>query len=130
VIAQRLVRKVCTKCFEDYEPSAELQKRIRQILTDIKRPTIKVDFEKIVLRRARGCQFCLQGGYKGRIGIFELLKISPTIEKLIYQKPTEEQLLKAAKEEGFVSLQQDALLKALQKITTLEEIERVTGPLS
>jgi type II secretory ATPase GspE/PulE/Tfp pilus assembly ATPase PilB-like protein len=59
-----------------------------------------------------------------------LLKISPTIEKLIYQKPTEEQLLKAAKEEGFVSLQQDALLKALQKITTLEEIERVTGPLS
>lgn len=129
IIAQRLVRKICSNCSEEYEPSIEVQRRLRQLLADIK-PELKVKLDNIVLRRARGCEQCLQSGYKGRIGIFELLRISATIEKLIYQKPAEDQLLAAAKQEGFVSLQQDALLKALAQITTLEEIERVTGPLA
>jgi type IV pilus assembly protein PilB len=130
VIAQRLVRKVCNYCKEEYKPDKKLieiiRKRLETIPENIKKD---IDFENIKLVKAKGCEKCLHTGYKGRIGVFEFLKITKEMERIIYSEPTEEKILEEARKEGFVDLQQDGLIKAINKITTIDEIIRITGPL-
>ena len=127
VIAQRLVRKACSYCQEEYLPSEELKTKIKEKLRNLpKRVQLNFDLANFSLVKAIGCEKCFYTGYRGRIGIFELLEITKDLEELIYQKPSEAEILKTIKE-NFVTLQQDALIKALEKITTLEEVERVTG---
>jgi len=129
VIAQRLVRKVCSYCQTEYQPDENLKKKIQEKLKNLpSRVDLgDIDLENFTLVKANGCNQCFETGYKGMIGIFEFLKITKELEELIYQKPSEAEILKAI-ENDFVSLQQDALIKALRKITTIEEVERVTGP--
>jgi type II secretory ATPase GspE/PulE/Tfp pilus assembly ATPase PilB-like protein len=128
VIAQRLIRKVCQYCFSEYKPEEELKKKIQEKLKDlplrVNLSDINLDDFKLV--KAQGCSKCFETGYKGMIGVFEFLKITKELEELIYKKPSEAEIFKAVKND-FVSLQQDALIKALRKITTIEEVERVTG---
>jgi type IV pilus assembly protein PilB len=128
VIAQRLIRKVCQYCFLEYEPHEELKRKIQEKLKDL---PLRVNLSDINLNefklvKAQGCSKCFETGYKGRIGIFEFLKMNKGLEELIYKNPSELEIFKAVKND-FVSLQQDALIKALRKITTIEEVERVTG---
>ena len=130
VIAQRLVRRVCQNCGVEYQPDSALKELIEKKLKTI--PAYlkeKLSFQKLTLVKAQGCDQCLMTGYQGRIGIFEFLRITEEIGKIIYQLPTEEKILAQATKEGFVDLQQDGLLKALAKLTTLEEVIRITGPL-
>jgi type II secretory ATPase GspE/PulE/Tfp pilus assembly ATPase PilB-like protein len=106
VIAQRLVRKVCNYCKEEYKPDKKLieiiKKRLETIPENIKKD---IDFENIKLVKAKGCEKCLHTGYKGRIGVFEFLKITKEMERIIYSEPTEEKILEEARKEGFVDLQ-------------------------
>jgi type II secretory ATPase GspE/PulE/Tfp pilus assembly ATPase PilB-like protein len=128
VIAQRLIRKVCQYCFLEYEPHEELKNKIKEKLKDLP-PRVNlsdINLDDFKLVKIQGCSKCFETGYKGMIGIFEFLKITKELEELIYKKPSEAEILKAVKND-FVSLQQDALIKALRKITTIEEVERVTG---
>jgi len=128
VIAQRLIRKVCPYCFQEYKPDEELKKKIQEKLKNLP-PRVNlsdVNLEDFNLVKSQGCSRCFDTGYKGMIGVFEFLKVTKELEELIYKNPPETEIFKAVKKD-FVSLQQDALIKALRKITTIEEVERVTG---
>jgi len=130
VIAQRLVRRVCQFCQQEFKPDHNLKNIIKNNLKTIPQEIFSIiDFDNLILIKANGCEKCLFTGYKGRIAIFELLKITPNIEKIIYTNPTEESILNEAIKSGFITLQQSGILKAIKKVTTLDEVERVTGSL-
>ncbi|MCK4635577.1 MAG: type II/IV secretion system protein [Candidatus Moranbacteria bacterium] len=126
-MAQRLVRKLCG-CKERYEPAQETIETLLQMLTLVS-PKAKVKIPKTVshLYKPRGCKKCNQTGYKGRIGIFEVLTMSENIEKLILNMESETAIMKTAIEEGFVTMTQDGVLKAIDGVTSMEEIFRVTS---
>ncbi len=117
VIAQRLVRRICTNCIERYEPDAKtadlLQKRFGLKLG-------KQDFY-----RGKGCKECNQKGYKGRVGIFEIFETSDTLRTLIIKKASSDQLRKQAIKDGMVSMLADGLDKVSAGVTTMEEVLRV-----
>ncbi|OGZ24172.1 MAG: hypothetical protein A2896_00950 [Candidatus Nealsonbacteria bacterium RIFCSPLOWO2_01_FULL_43_32] len=119
VVAQRLVRKVCPKC-------RLLRKLTAQELSLLKAELKKVP-QNIKIPQAKGCAFCNFTGYKGRIGIFEILLIDDEIEKLILVNPAMAALRDLAVKRGMVTLKQDGLRKVLKGLTTLEEVERVVG---
>jgi len=127
-IAQRLVRKVCPKCSEPTTTSLEtiekIKKGLKSLPKSIKIPTIN-NLTKII--KPKGCKYCDQTGYKGRIGLYETFLIDPEMEKFILKSPSVSELKDLAIKKGMVTMYQDGLIKILQKITTLEEVERVTG---
>jgi type II secretory ATPase GspE/PulE/Tfp pilus assembly ATPase PilB-like protein len=129
VIAQRLVRKVCQYCKEEYQPDKELKEKIVSKIKEIPKKELwsHYDLENFTLIKGKGCEKCFNTGYKGRTGIFEFLVMTKSLEKIVYEEPSELKIFEEARKEGFVTLQEDALLKALNKITTIEEVERVTG---
>ena len=126
--AQRLLRKVCPKCSKLETPCAEEFKKIKDGLKrlpkSIKIPK-KID-KNLKIARAKGCKFCNNTGYKGRIGIFEIIEIDDEMEKFIAKKPSTAEIKEKALSEGFVTMEQDGLIKILQGLTTLEELERTT----
>jgi len=127
VVGQRLVRKLCD-CKESYEPAKESIESLKKILSIIS-PKSKVDIPKNItkLYRAKGCAKCNNLGYKGRIGIFEVLTISPEIEKLVMDMASETELTMTSLESGMITMLQDGILKALEGITSIDEVKRVTG---
>jgi len=127
VISQRLVRKICENCKEEYEPDNLIKEKIKKELENLP-PRAKKDFDldNFKLAKGLGCSLCFNTGYKGRIGIFELFILEERLQPLILKNPTEEEIYSEIKE-NFVSIKQDGLIKVLKKITTVEEIERVAG---
>ncbi len=121
MMAQRLVRRLCQKCKRPYVPSPEILNKFRAALEDIKHP----DIEKATFYRATGCDACNGLGYKGRIGVLELIPVDVEIEKLIASSPSHAEVFELAKKKGMITMYQDALLKVLNGITTLEEVERM-----
>jgi len=120
ILAQRLVRKVCPHCREAYVPSDTYLEKVG--LSPIK-------FAGRELYRGAGCVQCLQTGYKGRIGIFELMNLTPAMKSLILTTSDAGQIKKQALSSlatGMMTLRQDGLRKVLAGLTTLEEIFRVT----
>ncbi len=115
VLAQRLVRVICPKCKEKYEPP----KAIYEKLNPEKDGTIS-------FCRGKGCLYCRQTGYKGRIGIFELMAINESIRELITRARPSAEIKEAAITGGMKTLQQDGFEKVAAGITTLEEVLRVT----
>jgi type IV pilus assembly protein PilB len=128
VIAQRLVRKLCEHCKEEYHPAEETIKRI-QTLIDQMPENSKVEVPQKIesLYRSRGCSKCNFIGYSGRIGVFEMFPVTPVIEKLILKIVSTSEILEAAVQEGMITMKQDGIIKALNGVTSLEEIRRVTG---
>jgi len=128
IIAQRLVRKLCEHCKEEYIPAQETVEKIKSILSIIpKGDGIGVPDEIKVLHRSKGCSKCNFIGYSGRIGIFEIFTMTPGVEKVILGNISSSGILNAAREDGMISMQEDGILKALSGSTSLEEIIRVTG---
>jgi type IV pilus assembly protein PilB len=117
VLAQRLVRRLCDNCKKPYQPSSA-------ILSELDLPT---DDNEFVFYKGEGCQNCKNTGYKGRIGIYEIMTMNETIRDLCLQNASSEQIKKAALESGMRSLRQDGILKAIEGVTTLEEVFRVTN---
>jgi type IV pilus assembly protein PilB len=115
VIAQRLVRLICPSCKEEYIPSAEA----------IKELGLSEGNEKLVFYRGKGCQYCLQTTYRGRSGVFEIMRVSDQIRELILQKQPVIRIKEAAIKDGMVSLKEAALEKVLKGISTPSEIRRV-----
>lgn len=126
IIAQRLVRKLCQHCRVSYVPAKETFSSITRLISIIS-PKAKVSIPKNIdqLWRAKGCQHCHMTGYKGRIGIFEVLTMTPEISEIINNMGSEEEIFKVALENGMVTMTQDGILKALEGITTLDEVWRV-----
>jgi len=113
VIAQRLVRVICKGCKEKYVPEPELLRELK----------IKKD---AVFHKGKGCDDCKHTGYLGRIGIFEFMRMSDEIRKLILQKASSDDIRDAAVKDGMRTLRDDGLDKAARGITTIEEVVRVT----
>ncbi len=128
VVSQRLVRKLCEKCRETFEPTEEVKDKIKEFLAALPEKTDKPAFEEIRIYKAIGCEACHNTGYKGRIGIFEIVRFDKEFASIINEKTTELDIEKAAIERGFVGVQADGLIKALRGVTSIEEVERQTGP--
>ncbi|OGG40232.1 hypothetical protein A3A21_02460 [Candidatus Jorgensenbacteria bacterium RIFCSPLOWO2_01_FULL_45_25b] len=130
VVAQRLVRTLCKACKKPLPTDSETQKKLSSFLQSLPARVSRDPYSNPNLFESVGCSACNNFGYKGRISIFELFRVDETIENLIYQNPTETQLRLAAKEKGFVTMQEDGILKVLSGITTFSEVERLTGSIS
>ena len=115
VLAQRLVRVICPECKEAYTPPVEAFRRLN----------LSMDLESVTFYRGRGCERCRQTGYRGRIGVFELMMISDHLRELILRKAPTHELRQAGLEAGMMTLRQDAMQKILEGITTMEEALRV-----
>jgi len=123
-LAQRISRRVCPNCKEAFEPPDEIKKNIIQELAELL-PKQYRDGKPIQLVRGKGCAECNNTGYLGRIAIFEVLKITPSINKMILQESSAKEIETQAKKEGLMTMKQDGYLKALEGLTTLEEVLRV-----
>jgi type IV pilus assembly protein PilB len=119
VIAQRLVRKLCEYCREAYAPSHDI---LRQV--GFNKESIDSRGE-ITLYRSVGCPRCSNTGYKGRMGIYEIMLISEAVERLIVERKSADEIGRVARAEGMTSLRQDGHERVLQGMTSIEEISRV-----
>lgn len=117
VMAQRLVRTICTHCKEERQSVAEDWLTIRE---DPDKHKGKMVYE------GKGCPHCRNSGYRGRTGIFEILEVRQSIRKLIYDGASQEQIRELAHEQGMVSLRDAGIRKATDGFTTLAEIKRAT----
>ncbi|MDP2683982.1 MAG: GspE/PulE family protein [bacterium] len=136
VIAQRLVRKICTNCVQSYTLS---KKAIEDLKKEINLDNIfkvleeqgiilssKTPVESLLFYKGKGCKQCSQTGYKGRIGIFEVLEVSDDIAKMIVDKKSTAEIKQKSIENGMLTMIQDGFIKAKNGQTTIEEILRAT----
>jgi len=115
VIAQRLVRKICTNCQEEHPATLAEKHRIER--ANIPPPE--------VLYRGKGCPQCYNSGYRSRIGIFEIITMTPEIQSLILSSSSAGKIRDAARAAGMKGMMSDGMLKACQGLTTVEEVVRV-----
>ncbi len=127
VLAQRLVRRLCPKCREKETISEELYTKITQFIHSVPQ-TVTINIKDIVLYKSVGCDYCF-AGYRGRVGIFEIFKMDKDIEIFAHNKSSEVEIEKFILNKGFMNMQKDGIIKAIQGITSLEEVEKITGPL-
>jgi type IV pilus assembly protein PilB len=130
-IAQRLVRKLCKFCKKENNPTEEEAKTIKLVLDSIKEEgkdlakyNIKMDTSFKIFSPV-GCDECNKIGYKGRLGIFEAIKTDENIEKIIPENPSEHEIKKVARNQGILSMRQDGIVKILNGITSLAEVQSV-----
>ncbi|EKE06814.1 MAG: hypothetical protein ACD_18C00271G0001 [uncultured bacterium] len=137
IIAQRLVRKICSSCKKEYKLSAEEIKELEKMLNkksikdllkeqDIKDPDLQKNISEMTFYRGEGCTKCGTTGYKGRLGIYEVLVVDDDLTKLINERATAQDIKNFAEKNGMVNLFEDGLIKAKSGVTTLEEVLRVT----
>jgi type IV pilus assembly protein PilB len=137
IIAQRLVRKICEHCKKEFvlekESIKELQKFIdlKKLIelfktAEISLKTEETNYETMKFFRSEGCKRCNNNGYKGRIGIYEILEIDEGVTNLINQRADSEKIKEYANQNGMVNMMEDGLIKAKLGITTIEEVLRVT----
>lgn len=154
VVAQRLPRKVCQNCIEAYPAPPEIVANIKEVMGTVKGfnlvdylkrvgaskvsstgedkkffklPEIGPRGEEIVyLYRGKGCDKCGGSGYSGRIGIFEVLDVTDKISRMMMETVSDKDIEKVALENGMLTMTQDGYLKALEGITSLEEVMRVS----
>jgi type IV pilus assembly protein PilB len=139
VLAQRLIRRICKDCIEEYTPPAEVQESIDRTLSDIssnktlmlKDPEIAKSVKKFSsdkvhkVARGKGCPKCANTGYRGRVGIFELLPMTDTVAHMTLERTTANKIEAKAIEEGMLTLVQDGYLRVAEGATTIEEVMRV-----
>lgn len=127
-VAQRLVGRICQNCKEAYAPDTEVKAFVHNVLETLPEGTLEeLKIEKpFKLHRAKGCAECGHRGTKGRMGIFETLFVTPSLQSIMTKGPTEELIRAEMKRQGSVSMRQDGVLKALQGYVTLEEVVKVT----
>jgi type IV pilus assembly protein PilB len=116
VVAQRLVRRLCTACKKQYTPPADVLRSLSMS---------EAEAASIPFYKAVGCEQCHNTGYKGRLGIYEVMKVTDKVRRLIAARATEDQIREAAQEGGMLTLGEDALAKVKAGLTTPEELLRV-----
>ncbi len=118
VLAQRLARRLCTRCKEPYQPSLESLREVGFSLEPDEPPP--------TLYRPRGCVACSNTGYRGRMAVNEVMVMTEEIERLVVENRSSEEIRRTAMAQGMRTLRQDGLLKAKMGLTSLEEVLRVT----
>ncbi len=131
IMAQRLLRRVCSACKEEYASSPEELEKIKKALANLpKTVAIPEITSSLKLARGKGCPLCNQTGYKGRVGIYEIIHVDSELEKLITKSPSHAEILDILTKKDFVSMYQDGMLKAVQQVTTIAELESIVGAAS
>lgn len=128
VIAQRLVRKPCSKCAEEYKPSPEELEKIREIMKGVTEEVFEpsvLEKEDLKLIKAVGCESCNNSGYYGRVAVFEIFSMKGEIEELTTEGANTREIREAALRQGMTTITQDAVLKMLDQRTTMDEVKRV-----
>lgn len=125
IIAQRLVRRVCSQCVVSYVVAPETLEMISSHFNLQEFVPEQRNLSELRLFKGQGCKVCHHSGYQGRIGIFEVMEISDTIKELIMAKANAAQIADKAQEEGMKTMYEDGMEKALQGITTVDEVLRV-----
>ncbi len=118
IMAQRLIRKVCQKCAEPITLDPEVQASLGLDDVAVKETTFV---------RGRGCYECSNTGYRGRIGVYEVMPVTPVIRELILKRANATEIRREAMREGMMSLRMDALIKLQEGITTAEEVLKETA---
>jgi type IV pilus assembly protein PilB len=120
VLAQRLARKLCSHCCEMYTPSVE------EMIAARVSPDVAASVDGMVFYRKRGCPRCNQTGYRGRVGIYQLLEMTEDLASLASSKASREEIERAAMDTGMRTLWDDGLAKVASGLTSIEELARVT----
>lgn len=123
VQAQRLVRKLCNKCAAPTVPSQSLIEATEKIKARVP----QLFQEKSAWRVATGCPDCRGSGYRGRLGIYEFLEVTPQIQEAVMRQQPIAEMLNIAQQQGYRNLREDGLIKAWRGLTSIEEVLRVTG---
>jgi type II secretory ATPase GspE/PulE/Tfp pilus assembly ATPase PilB-like protein/tetratricopeptide (TPR) repeat protein len=126
VLAQRLVRRLCPNCAKEYNPPRE---EFEEITSDygkkaFDRSGIHYDSD-LILKSPGSCEMCSGTGYRGRLGIHELMEGTPTVKRMIKKQASTEELFEQAALEGMTTLKQDGLLKVFKGVTDIREVRRV-----
>jgi type II secretory ATPase GspE/PulE/Tfp pilus assembly ATPase PilB-like protein len=126
VLAQRLARTICQACKEHYHPTQEEYEALAHAYGEEAFATLNIPYQRdFSLFRGRGCEVCHQTGYKGRIGLHELLVATDEIKSLIHARAPVPELLKTAVTQGMHTLVQDGIMKILQGWTDYKQIQAV-----
>ncbi len=127
VQAQRLVRTICKNCKMEFKPKPEMVKMLGITPELLVKAGLKnIDLNNLIFYKGKGCEMCNNEGYKGRIGIFEIMPISESLKEMIIQKKSIMDITRKAREEGMLTLRESALRKLLLGITTVEQVTAVT----
>ncbi|MFA5926798.1 MAG: ATPase, T2SS/T4P/T4SS family, partial [Patescibacteria group bacterium] len=127
IIGQRLARKICDECKEkDAIPEAEIESVKKIIDTMPEKEKKEMSSKELVFYKGKGCKSCDNTGYRGRIGIFEVLSVTETVRDLVLRKVSSGEIQTKAIEDGMVTMIQDGIIKSLEGKTSLEEVWRVT----
>lgn len=127
IMAQRLIRKLCDDCKKPTKVSAVLQKEIDDTLKVVPKEYLEgIDVANTVAYEAVGCDKCGNIGYKGRMGIFEIMPMFTEIQDILFSKLPAYKIYEATAKLGMITMKQDGILKVLRGETTMEEIARVT----
>lgn len=121
IVAQRLVRRVCEGCIQDYQVSSELEEYLKRVGGE---HTVKANY-----KRGQGCARCNFTGYQGRIGIYEFLELDQELRNILSRGDTIEFAKVARERSGFFTLEQAALQTAMKGVTTIDEVIRISADL-
>ena len=127
IVAQRLVRKICPACAVEDKPSNEALAEVRKVFTKVPvqhKQMVPADSDWLFIK-GKGCELCNNTGFRGRIGIFEVLVPDESLERLALEHAPVTQLKDAAVKAGMMTMEQDGLIKALTGVTTISEVWRV-----
>lgn len=126
ILAQRLVRKICPKCIEEYKiPSATVEEIKKEIDASQNSELAEYKNKELKFYRGKGCANCTDG-YKGRLGLFEILELSEKIENLAVSHSPANMIKDEAVKEGMLTMKEDGIIKVLKGLTTIDELLRVT----
>jgi type II secretory ATPase GspE/PulE/Tfp pilus assembly ATPase PilB-like protein len=126
ILAQRLVRTLCKKCKEAYHPDSNEFDEVVQSYGEAHFQTLNIPYDdKFMLYRPKGCETCGNTGYKGRMGIHELIVATDGIKRMIQKHETVEAMRDLAMQEGMTTLLQDGIFKAIQGVTDFKQVRRV-----
>jgi type II secretory ATPase GspE/PulE/Tfp pilus assembly ATPase PilB-like protein len=126
ILAQRLVRTLCNSCKEAYHPTKEEYDEIIESYGETAFKKLNMPYnDKFKLFRSKGCNLCDKTGYKGRVGIHELLIATEDIKKMVQKHATVEMMREHAMNEGMTTLLQDGILKAIKGLTDFKQVRRV-----
>lgn len=126
-MAQRLLRRLCKVCKKMETAKSEEAAAIKEELDRMPEQIARPDTTNLRIANAVGCPECHGVGYKGRVGVYELIIINDDIERLIATQPSEADIKKAAHAQGQINMRQDAMLKVIAGLTDLAEVIRVVG---
>ncbi len=122
IVAQRVAGKICSSCKMEYEPESPIVKDMEAVLGKF---WPHEPGKKVTLFKGKGCDQCNNRGFRGRIGIFEVLPVTERVGRLILERAAASEIEKLAVEEGMISMKQDGYLKVVEGVTSIDEVLRV-----